>query len=484
MKEKPGTTPKPVAGFILPYFKVDQFAPSSGNALDVLRRMNIPVLTIESAAADNLLPALYSASVGYDNVIIMHSDSEFYSFDENAALYENFIKYKADYGYGETHPSGVVFEIIRREALPVMENLRVQKKITVSRNIFHDIAEIDLNMFDIENLYSSINLRTHRLSFFSDTQQSMYTISRVKELLQGKVYNDEVTFKTMAEIIEANPVMLHTIPKYFELEITTECRQRCIFCPRTLIAPETAYMEKDTAGQIIEKITSFSDKPVFALSGMGDPLCHPDLIDIVGMITNSGAECIIETSGDGLTREMADRIIAMPDGGRVSVIFSIDASREDLYTALRPGTTPFYDILDQITYTLLRKNSNTWVQIVKMNENFSHLVEYHAFFEKYTKNIIIQKYNRYAGMLPERRQNPMEPFEKIHCWHLKRSMYIDVRGNVRMCKQDARTANPLGSLPEHALSDIFAHQHDALAKHISGGLDMCSSCDEYYTFTF
>ncbi|MBL8994892.1 MAG: SPASM domain-containing protein [Spirochaetia bacterium] len=183
-----------------------------------------------------------------------------------------------------------------------------------------------------------------------------------------------------------------------------------------------------------------------------------------------------------MTRESSDRLIALPGGEKLSLIFSIDAVKPELYASLRPGGD-FAKILEEIEYLLLRRNKNTWVQIVKMNENFEHLVDYHHFFKKYTANIIIQKYNRYQGRLPERRLNPMQPFEKIDCWHLKREVVVDVEGRVLVCKQDLGKEHVLGNLLEDSMETIYQRGLPFLDKHIRGW-DFCSGCDEYYTYNF
>ena len=117
--------------------------------------------------------------------MVAYSYSPFYCLKENEALVKDFVTYQADYGFGDNHPQGVVMEILRREVLPVMENVRREAGLSLSRGVFHDIAFKDVNMFDLENLYAKENLRTFRLSFFRDNQQDAHTIDRVQELLGG-----------------------------------------------------------------------------------------------------------------------------------------------------------------------------------------------------------------------------------------------------------------------------------------------------------
>jgi spiro-SPASM protein len=469
---------------IIDCFRSPVYNPQEGNARETIRSLGIDVIAEIREQPQALLPALHQLGSGYDFLVLAHTGSPLWFSGECRRLINDVTRYRADFGYGDNYPPGAVMEIVRRDALPVMENVRTQKKIFDSRSVLRDVVDVDVNMFDLENLYAPVSLRTCRLNFFADTQQDQHILTRLSALRKppGEIEPAD-EYRAFAESVLENRAHLHTIPRYIEIEISRACHRRCTFCPRTLLAPEDdRTMSRDTFTAILDKLRDSIDEPVIALTGLGEPAMHPCLADLADDVISRGGHCIIESSGDGLSRETADRLIAL-DPRKLDIIFSLEAVDEKLFNSLRPGETGLHSILDTISYVLLRRKQGSWVQALKLNENLHHLVDFNRYFEKYTKNIIIQKYNTWRDQLPERRLNPMQPFERIDCWHLKRELFIDVSGTVRRCRQDLQSTYPLGVLPADSLSDILARQAAFFSEHLAGSA-YCSNCDEYYTFNF
>ena len=433
----------------------------------------------------SLLQWMYKASDGYDAIVVMESDSLFYNVAENKSLIQNFEQYDCDIGFGEDFPKGVIVHVIRREVLPVLENLRLQKHIPHSRTLFDDLIHIDVNMFDLENHYAPMNLKSLRLSFLDDNLQDHIVIQTIKSFLRTNKSNDygiKTPFKEIAKQIHANRHLLRTIPKYYEIEVSNVCEQECIFCPKSTLPQQTnAFMSLKDYQTIFHKIYEANNSPIIAFTGMGDAGKNPEFIDILRHTLKHKVQCYWETSACELDTEKANLLLSLPHQEKLILIFSIDAISEVLYRRLRPSKHSFHKTLENIEYLLLRKPKTTYVQVVKMKENIEHLVEYHNYFKQYTSNIIIQKYNHYKKRLPERRINPMQPFHPIDCWHLKRDMVIDVHGEVRVCKQDLQNTHVLGNLKKDSFQDIHHRGQKYFEKHISGW-SFCKDCDEYYTY--
>lgn len=472
-----------LTAIILDLFKNDEYFVAYDNPKEVVEKLKLPLLDkTEFISSDNFLNDLYAISEGYDGIAVVYSYSPFYCWLENQKLVEDFVKYKADYGFGDNHPKGVVMEILRREALPVMENVRKEAGIPITRNVFEEIIFKDVNMFDLENLYAQENLRTFRLAFFRDNQQDAHTIDTIQELFEGKKYNHDISFNDLAKLVKNHREKMKTIPKFFEVEISTGCYQNCHFCPRPSLDSHEAFMNLEDYQIILEKILAFSTHPTISFTGMGEGMKNPHWIDIVNHTLDKKVECLLETSLSNVDGGEADKLIALDDE-LLTVIISIDAVDETLYDNLRPSEKPFNSILKEIEKVLLKRPKNTYLQLIKMNENFENIVAFHRYFSKYTDNVIIQKYNHYRNFLPERRLNPMQPFEKIDCWHLKRDMVIKVNGDVPVCKQDLKKEYLLGNLLTESTEAISAKGNKYFRRHVEGW-DFCQNCDEYYTYNY
>ena len=81
-----------------------------------------------------------------------------------------------------------------------------------------------------------------------------------------------------------------------------------------------------------------------------------------------------------------------------------------------------------------------WVQAVRMKENEEDLDVFYKTWKAKTENVIVQKYDSFSGLLPDRKVADLSPVERFPCWHLKRDMAILLDGTVPLCREDVRVA--------------------------------------------
>ncbi|MBL8994092.1 MAG: hypothetical protein JNM63_12175, partial [Spirochaetia bacterium] len=221
------------AGVVVGDFSDRRHWKGESRLAEVFRSLGLPLSEFPQGKTNEFLPTLHKISEGFDAAVVGHTDGEFYNLAENKKLLANFERNDSDYGFGDNYPPGVLLEVLRREVLPVMENVRAASSLTVRREIFQDIMEKDVNMFDLENQYAEVSLRTLRLSFFPDSVQNVDTLQKLRSLLPAGTDPAAADFKSFSETILKNRHLLKTIPKYYEIEIANVCGQRCVFCPRT-----------------------------------------------------------------------------------------------------------------------------------------------------------------------------------------------------------------------------------------------------------
>ncbi|XP_060071103.1 uncharacterized protein TP_0285-like [Ylistrum balloti] len=381
----------------------------------------------------------------------------------------------------------MIVEILRRSTLPVLENIRQQNNIEVSRECFQKIIAVDVNTFDLENHYAEISLRTLRLSFFSDNLQDQFVINKIKKLFSPRSLPDQeddytqLNYVDFAKKILDHRDLLRTIPKYYEIAITNRVEQDYQFSPK--LEEEKADMSIEDFKKILDKVEEFSHQPIIAIEGFGEMTAHPQWKDFVNEVINRDLSCFLETAGIFWDEEVSNYWLQHPKKDFLTIIFKVEAIDNNLYKDIRGDRFPLDEILNQIEYYLLRRPEGAYLQTIKTTETFKHLPKYHEYFSKYTKNIIIGKYNHYRGHLPEKRISPMEPFEQIDCWHLKRDFKIDCWGDVWMCKQDFQKEFPLGNLFEKPIKEIYQKGQDYFEKHLQKW-SFCKKCDEYYTYNF
>ena len=130
-----------------------------------------------------------------------------------------------------------------------------------------------------------------------------------------------------------------------------------------------------------------------------------------------------------------------------------------------------------------------FLQAFKVEENETEIDALYALAEELGGSFLFQKYNRYAGLMPERRVSDMTPLERYSCWHLRRDLFIRANGDVAFCKQTVDPAKPSarGNLAKDSLSALWAAQGQDFVlnyrEKYPGHLP-CAQCDEYFTFNY
>lgn len=130
-----------------------------------------------------------------------------------------------------------------------------------------------------------------------------------------------------------------------------------------------------------------------------------------------------------------------------------------------------------------------YLQALKVNENETEIDVLYALAEELGASFLLQKYNRYAGLLPERRVSDMTPLERYSCWHLRRDLFIRANGEVAFCKQtvEQRKNSARGNLEHDDLAALWLKQREDFVANYRENYPAhlpCAACDEYFTFNF
>ena len=120
-----------------------------------------------------------------------------------------------------------------------------------------------------------------------------------------------------------------------------------------------------------------------------------------------------------------------------------------------------------------------------MKENEDDLEKFFKSWKAKTENVIVQKYDSFSGLLPDRKVADLSPVRRFPCWHLKRDMVVLIDGTVPLCKEDVRTGTRLGNAFEEDLELIWDRAQAVYRSHVAESYPgICAACDEYYTYNF
>ena len=249
-------------------------------------------------------------------------------------------------------------------------------------------------------------------------------------------------------------------------------------------------MSLDKFKDLAKNISDFSSEAVVSLSLWGEPLAHPNFIEFVkALLQYSGLSVLIETDGQLVTPELAETLskevvnCKERSNGYKPIIWIIskDALDQNMYETMRGKGSSEYPVSlkkakDAVEILKPLFPDAVYTQFLRTKYNEEQLEAfYHS--HKETGGMIIQKYDNFAGLMPDLKVTDLSPLVRGICWHQRRDMVILVDGSVPFCRE-YMLDNHFGNVFSESLESIW---DKGKAMEFC---EKCRNCDEYYTFNF
>ncbi len=416
----------------------------------------------------------------FDNIFYLFGDTPL--IDPNVAerMYSNHKKYFASYTFAEGFPYGLAPEILKTDIFPPLIRLAEKESFPVSRDGIFEVIKKDINFFDIETELSEKDQRMLRVSLSADTKRNFNQLKRIIDA-GGK---DE---SSITGILDTRGDILRGEPAFVNVQISGSCPQACSYCPypevnRDLLTSRD-YMSLKNWKTILTKVQEYSDDAVFSISLWGEPSLHPDIPALVeALLAHEKFSLIIETSGIGWKKEVLDRLKELDDG-RLTWILSLDAENRESYRTLRGEG--WDEALEAADYLSKAYGERFYIQSVRMKSNEEHLEKFFRKWKDRGINTIIQKYDNFCSVLPDRKVTDISPLKRNPCWHIKRDLTVLLDGTVQLCREDLKNEFSLGNILTENLAAIWERGMPLYQKHLEEDYpEICRKCDEYYTYNF
>lgn len=455
---------------------------------------------VQLADADGsgaLLRILDSIESEAEHLIWLDGDAPFVSIKLAIYLDQLHRRSWCDYTFADGFPVGYAPQCVRRETVGVLATLAGNRGLTWNRSLLFDALSIDINAFDIETEAASEDYSLLRASLTADMRANYLLCRRLVERdvtpsgsagLRTDVVFDPFSERFPEEEDEilqtllADPTILRTAPRYYQLQLTERLTQRPSYTPWAAETREEP--PRDLRGEslthILREIVQETPEATIAIGYRGEPGLHNDLPGIVDIFQKyPDFDLYLETSGVGWTEtNMAalDRWQALN-----AIIVELDAFKTDTYRALRGEG--FEEALGFIEHVRVVHPDKIYVQATRMADNEWELQEFFTYWSSVEGvQPLIQKYNNFAGRLPDRRVADLAPLNRVPCRHLERDMVILVDGSVPRCHQDIDRVAVRGSILEERLWAIWERGDGDYRAHIAKAYpELCGDCDEYYT---
>lgn len=446
-----------------------------GESLEGIRSILRKEWTLES-----LLQVFREVSTGYETLVYVYGDCPFLDSSLTRRMLENHKRYFADYTFSDGYPYGLTPEILETRILPALEKLIDKPWQPVKRDSLFSLISKDINSFDLETELAPVDLRYLRISLTTDTKRN-----RLLCLAIGK--ENPTDWESVLSILQTKPEVLRTVPAYLSVQVTEGCPHLCTFCPYPTIGKDIlrakGFMPLEAFSRVVKEGVRFCGDLVIGVSLWGEPSYYPDFPALCEVVSGyPEAQLVVETSGIGWSESVLNRTREIM-GDRINWIVDLVTDRQEWYTSLRgEGFEESRKTMEKLL-TLFPETS--YLQAVRMEETEEGLEEFYRSWKGKTPRIIIQKYDCFTGLLPQRKVTDLSPLHRFPCWHLKRDLYVLLDGSVPLCREDLKKEHLAGNILTQPIEEIWDQMGRVYLDHTRGEYpSLCEKCDEYYTFNF
>lgn len=171
------------------------------------------------------------------------------------------------------------------------------------------------------------------------------------------------------------------ILKKLYIEPSSCCNLRCSMCFRNSWFDETTGVMSDYVwDKVLDGIKKSQNDLSVMFAGMGEPLTHPKIFDMVKAVTKSGKRSELLTNASLLSEEFGKKLV---DGGLNKLWVSVDAFNRDGYEKIQKGSQ-FDLITKNIEYFSKIKNKcSLGITFVVMQENIEELPKINSFADRF-----------------------------------------------------------------------------------------------------
>ena len=161
------------------------------------------------------------------------------------------------------------------------------------------------------------------------------------------------------------------------IEPTNDCFFACKTCMRHSWNEQLGRMDMAVFERVIDGLKEFSPVPSVLFGGYGEPLSHPDILDMVQRVKASGAEVELITNGSALDEDKIRRLVEL---GLDTIWVSLDGATPECYSEVRqapalPGIVRNLRLLKSVKYEMDTQKPVLGIAFVAMKKNLSELAE-------------------------------------------------------------------------------------------------------------
>lgn len=278
-------------------------------------------------------------------------------------------------------------------------------------------------------------------------------------------------------------------PMMSVLSFSYVCNALCPNCPYTNSAIRTDYKDaKYMSSEIFKMIADEVGKhnAWLRISGGGEPMMHPEFLELMQYAKAKGCKLGIITNGSMLNETLANALL---DINVEMLEFSVDADNQKDYDIVRKGLdfTKLVNNIKMVFNLRNKKGAETKIIASAINQKGINVDEVEKFWLPYVDNFQKRKYLTWGINEPENSADDtpyLPPSERIPCPFIFERLNIDSRGKIMVCGYDIEANTDMGNVKEKSIQDIWHSDEFEFyrKKHLSGcgdDIEMCKNCPDW-----
>lgn len=420
---------------------------------------------------------------GAENAVFTFADRPFMDSYLTNEVIECHKKYVAEYTFADGYPYGFSPEVISAGTLNILSGMA--KDDPVDNECIFNTMKQDINSFEIEAVIAPKDYRMLRFDFSCSQKRNFIACRRLFESAKEK--GIKFNAKDLSDFAETNASVQRTLPSFYNVQISSKYNAFPFYAePLANCCKDKTDMSLEKFTFLVKQISDFSEDAVVSLSASGEPLLLSDFAEYVKKVLEyPKLKVLVETDGTLVTPELVS-LLEMPGAkDRIIWIIGIDSATPSMYEKIWKNGS-FEKAVNAVS--LLAKHfTQVYPQFTRMNENEDELESFYRYYHAKESpsggKLIIQKYDSFCKMLPDRKPADLAPLTRNPCWHLKRDVTILCDGSVPLCRECVESS--IGNIFDSDFESIWKLSEEKLEEHLkSNYCGKCGDCDEYYTFNF
>ncbi len=277
-------------------------------------------------------------------------------------------------------------------------------------------------------------------------------------------------------------------PMMVVLSFIYVCNAKCPNCPYNNSNIRSDYKDAMIMpDELFRKIAveCGKHKSLLRLSGGGEPMLHPNAVELIEFAKKQGCRIGLITNGSCFDKEKLTRLI---DAGTDAIEFSVDAGNSETYKKVRPGLN--WDRLNQSVKMTKQirdeKKSDTRIICSIINQQDVDIKAAEDHWRPLVDKIQVRKYLTWGyNEANSADESPyLEPEKHLPCPWLFERLNIDSRGDVTLCGEDIAFEHRFANVKDRMIEDIwkgtefssYREKHLNMKGH---EIPICSTCADW-----